>query len=140
MELKAPKAYFSAAIIALMVGGPAAAKDFVAANRVVVVPHAKGFAVTGDAGLGARGIWCAAADYARTREGATAAQRVYVAQDRKRGIGQRNPVVFTLNSAGLTPSSATLLGSSISRSGANLSVGHALGFCVDQKLQRGGSR
>lgn len=131
---------FSAIVVAVMMASPAVAKDFKAANGVIVVAHAKGFAVTGDAGLGARGIWCAAADYARKHEGSKNGQRLYVALDRERGLGKRSPIVFTLNSAGLTPSSAIILGSSISRAGANLSVGHAIGFCVDHKLIRGGSR
>lgn len=139
MELKMGKIY-SAIVVAVMMASPAVAKDFKAANGVIVMPHANGFSVTGDAGLGARGIWCAAADYALRHEGVKNGQRLYVAEDRKRGLGQRNPVVFTLSSAGLTPSSATLLGASISRAGANLSVGHAIGFCVDHKLIRDGSR
>lgn len=128
----------SAIVVAIMMAGPAIAKDFKAANGVIVVPHANGFAVTGDAGLGARGIWCAAADYASRSKRVKNGQRLYVAQDRERGLGQRKLVVFTLNPAGLTPSSATILGSSISRAGANLSVGHAIGFCADHKLSRGG--
>ncbi|MEH6521706.1 hypothetical protein [Sulfitobacter sp.] len=129
----------TAIVIAFMMATPAVAKDFKAVNGIVVVPHAKGFAVTGDAGLGARGIWCAAADYVRKTERVKPGQRLYVAEDRERGLGQRNPVVFTVSPAGLTPSSAVILGTSISRAGANLSVGHAFGFCSDHKLSRGGN-
>lgn len=130
----------SAVIIALMVAGPAAAQGFKAENGVIVVPHSNGFAVTGDAGLGARGIWCAAADYARGHEGAKSAQRLYIVQDRAPGLGQRKPVVFTLDPAGLIPSSVLILGASLSRAGANLSIGHAYSYCADSKLARSGDR
>ncbi|MCX7566426.1 hypothetical protein OS189_08735 [Sulfitobacter sp. F26169L] len=123
-----------------LMAGPVAAQGFKAENGVIVLPVAGGFSVTGDAGLGARGMWCAAADYARKREGARASQRLYIAQGRTAGLGQRDPVTFTLSAQGLTPVGVIVLGSSLARAGANLSVGHAYGFCADSKLVRDGHR
>ena len=45
-------------------------------------------------------------------------------------------VNFTLDNAGLSPSGVTSIGASVSQPGANLSIGHALGFCADHKLIR----
>ena len=126
------------AVAAVLLAGAASAQTFKAENGVLVNPIANGFSVTGDAGLGARGIWCAAADYARRHVGARSAQRLYIAEGRTAGLGQRSPVQFTLSSEGLTPSSVFVLGASLSKAGANLSVGHAYSFCADGKLARGG--
>ncbi len=121
---------------ALALGLAAPAGAFEAVNGVSVEPAATSFEVIGDAGLGARGVWCAAADYAQRSAGATNSQRLYIARDRARGLGQRGPVAFTLDPEGLTPTSVFILGASLSRAGSNLSVGHALGFCADHKLLR----
>lgn len=114
---------------------PASAQTFRAENRVNVTPVAGGFAVADGNGFGARGMWCAAADYARDRLGASGTQRLYVAQDRPSGT--RGPVVFTLDATGLTPSRVFSVGSSIRTAGANLSVDHAQTFCADFKLRNG---
>ncbi|KIN73168.1 hypothetical protein [Sulfitobacter guttiformis] len=124
----------------ILTAAPLSAQEFTARNGVTVAAVGKGFNVTGDAGIGARGVWCGAADYARSVKGATGAQRLYIAEDRKRGFGQRGPVTFTLDPNGLTPSSTVIVGGSLGRAGANLSVGHAFGFCADHKLQRAGGR
>lgn len=125
------------ATLVMMAGAPLAA--FTADNGVTVAPSVSGFAVSGDADLGARGIWCGAADYARSIEGARNTARLYIAESRTPGLGQRGPVQFTLDPQGLTPRSVLVLGSSLSQPGANLTVGHAFGFCADHKLRRGGS-
>lgn len=134
------RGFLSGAVIAALMATQANAATFRAENGVIVVPVPNGFSVTGDAGLGARGMWCAAADYARSREGAGNGQRLYVAEGRTPRQGQRSPVTFTLDPTGLTPSSITILGTSLTRPGANLSVGHAYGFCADSKLITDGER
>ena len=127
--------YLIAGAYVLWAAAPVSAQSFEADNGVQVMPVPGGFAVTGDAGLGARGVWCGAADYARTRAGAgNNGQRLYIAAAREPGLGQRGAVTFTLDPAGLTPSRVTILGTSLARAGANLSVGHAYGFCADGKL------
>ncbi|QUJ75192.1 hypothetical protein KDD17_09150 [Sulfitobacter albidus] len=128
------------AALATALASGAAAQDFRAANDVIVTPVAGGFAATSDAGLGARGYWCAAADYAKSVRGAANGARLYIKGTRARGLGQRAPVVFTLDPAGLEPQPATILGASLSRPGSTLAVGHAIGFCVDGKLITDGDR
>lgn len=126
------------AIVIGLLNGPVQAQtaqlqSFVAQNGVEVLPLTNGFSVANDPEMGARGIWCAAADYARRGAGAMSAQRLFVAQDRGTGLGQRGAVAFTLDPTGLTPSSVIILGPSLARAGANLSVGHAFGFCADRR-------
>ncbi|WP_298857675.1 hypothetical protein [uncultured Sulfitobacter sp.] len=122
--------------IALLGAGPLAAQSFKAQNGVTVVPVAGGFLVQGDAGVGARGMWCAAADYARRVEGARAPQRLYVAEGRK----GRGGVTFTLDANGQTRTPVTIVGLTVRDAGANMGVGHAIGFCADHKLLRSGNR
>jgi len=122
---------------ALTLGVALPVQAFQAENRVTVNPVSNGFSVTGDAGYGARDIWCAAADYARSEAGASDGQRLYVAQGRAAGD---RAVVFTLNPEGLTPSSVLVLGQSVKTAGANLAVGHAYSFCADHRLSDGPDR
>lgn len=124
--------FISVCMLSAAFAAPLSAQTFRAENRVTVTPETGGFSVLNGGGQGARGMWCAAADYARDVLGAAGAQRIYVAEDRARG--QRGPVRFTLDAAGLTPSRVSILGSSIRTAGANLSVGHAFSFCADFKL------
>lgn len=123
----------ASAVVALTCS-PVLAQEFRADNDVLVTPVAGGFSVASDAGLGARGYWCAAADYARDVRDASGGARLYVAADRPAGIGQRSAVVFTLDPADLMPRPTAVLGATLSRPGSNLAVGHAIGFCADGKL------
>ena len=61
----------------------AAASPFEAVNGVTVIPLSDGFSVLGDAGLGARGLWCAAADYAARQRG-QAARNAFMSAGRSR--------------------------------------------------------
>lgn len=112
------------------------AQVFRAENRVAVVGVADGFEVRGDGGLGARGVWCAAADYARDVLGAHGFARLYIAEGRAPGLGQRDPVRFTLDPTGLRPTPVFVVGASLRTAGATLSVDHAQTFCADSKLLR----
>lgn len=118
------------ASLALLAAGPLAAQSYTAQNGVRVTGSGSSFTVAGGNGYGARGIWCAAADYARVAAGASTAQRVYVVSNG----GSRNTVRFSLSARGLKPSKVTSIGNSISTPGANLTIGHAIGFCADRKL------
>ena len=118
--------------MALVLDVPASALTFRAENRVTVTAAAGGSDVTNGGGLGARGMWCAAADYARDVLGAWGTQRIYVARDRASGEG--GPVRFTLDPSGLAPVAVLIVGVSIRRAGANLSVDHAQSFCADARL------
>ena len=124
----------SACLAALLFTTPAAAQAFRAENRVTVLPAPGGFDVQSGGGYGARGMWCAAADYARDVLGARGSEALYVAQGRRPGLGQRAPVRFTLDPAGLAPRSVLIVGSSLQTAGSTLTVNHALGFCADAKV------
>jgi len=126
--------------VAALAASPLAAKTFTAENGIQVVPARAGFTVQGDAGSGARHIWCAAGDYASRRAGAGGAARLYIAEGRAPGLGQRAPIRFTLDAAGLTPSAVLVTGLSLRNAGANISVGHARSFCSNTSPSAGGTR
>ncbi len=113
---------------------PLAAEVFRAENHVKVTGTAGGFEVANGGGYGARGMWCAAADYARRVLGAPGNARMYIAEGRVPGLGQRAPVRFTLDPAGLNPSPVVIVGASLRKAGASLSVDHAHQFCADARL------
>ncbi|MEM9968076.1 MAG: hypothetical protein AAF755_08260 [Pseudomonadota bacterium] len=108
---------------------PLAAQEFRASNRVPVTGTSDTINVLGDGGFGARGIWCAAADYALRVLRVPGNTRLYVREARR-----TPPFVFTLDAAGAASSSVLVLSSSLRQPGSNLSVNHALGFCADAKL------
>jgi hypothetical protein len=120
--------------MALMLASPLSARPFQAENRVTVVSAPGGFDVQSDGGFGARGMWCAAAHYAREVSGAEGTARLYIAQGRTPGLGQRAPVRFTLDPTGLIPAPVTVVGASLRRAGSTLSVDHAYSFCADARL------
>lgn len=119
-------------VAALASAAPATAQTFRAENRVKVSGDASRILVENGGGYGARGMWCAAADFARDVLGAAGTQRVYLAEARVRG--QRSPVAFTLDPSGLTPVAVTIVGASLRTPGGNLSVDHAFSFCADAKV------
>ncbi|NOR30913.1 MAG: hypothetical protein GQ539_07445 [Sulfitobacter sp.] len=125
------KRSIAAVITATLFAGPLAAQGYPANGRLHFTPLENGVRIEGRTGFGARGIWCAAADYARDQLGARCDQDIYVSEPRVRGFGQSNAVSFTLDPTGLTPSDVVIVGPSLGRQGARLSVGHALSFCVD---------
>ncbi|MEO0389395.1 MAG: hypothetical protein AAF218_00495 [Pseudomonadota bacterium] len=112
------------------------AQSFRAENRVTVNPLPSGqFEVIEGGEHGARSIWCAAADYAQTRLGASGVNRLVVAAPR--GNAQTAPgrkgVAFTLAPRD-TGASVSILGTSIRTPGASLRVAHADQFCYDRLL------
>ncbi|MFD2738417.1 hypothetical protein ACFSUD_02430 [Sulfitobacter aestuarii] len=115
---------------------PVTAQGYGPRNREAVTPAGSAFIVHGDAGYGARGMWCIAADYAKRRLNAHGHQRLYIREGRAPGLGQRAGVAFTLDPTGLTPSSVLILGTSLRRPGANLSIDHAYSFCADLRGNR----
>ena len=114
----------------LLLSTPLAAQTFRAENRVDVTGTAGGFLVANGGGQGARGMWCAAADYSKRVLGAHGTQRIYVAQALQRGA----PAHFTLDPTGLTPSRVSIVSASLRTPGASLSVYHAYVFCADHRL------
>ena len=119
---------------AVLLAAPASAQSFRAENRVDVLPVPGGFDVQSGGGYGARGMWCAAADYARRVLRAPGGQPIYIAEGRRPGLGQRAPVRFTLDPAGLQPRDVLIVGSSLRFAGSTLTVDHAYGFCADARV------
>lgn len=118
-------------LIALVVLLPSAATAFRAENRVDVIPGPAGFTILDGGGFGARGMWCAAADYALKALRAPATARLYITGPR---TTSRGPVVFSLDPGSVVPVPVFLVGASLRRPGATLSVAHALTFCADAKV------
>ena len=114
--------------LSITFAAPLSAQNYRAPEGVVVSAVADGFAVTDGGGFGARGVWCAAADYAQTELGAGITTEVYIIQPRTSG---RGAVIFSTDPAGVVPQQVFITGLSLRQSGARLNVGHALGFCAD---------
>jgi hypothetical protein len=116
---------------------PAMAQFYQAVNRLQVVPlNANDFEVIEARGEGARGIWCAAADYVTQVRGITSG-RLYVKTPRGRSVSGmgRIGVVFTTNAASLSTPPTTSFSVSVRDAGSGLSVVHALQFCKDYLLE-----
>ena len=123
---------FLTAALAALLPVLANAQSYRAINKLTVVPlGGSNFEVIEQRGEGARGILCAAAEYAERRLGATG--RVYIREGRgpSRTVQGRKGVVFTTNAASLPqgPSQSVIV--STSRVGAGLPIAHAIQFCRD---------
>ncbi|WP_227269789.1 hypothetical protein [Roseobacter weihaiensis] len=123
---------FLIGLVIASMGLPAAANVYRTVNRLYVVPiTADTFEVIEDRGVGARGIWCAAADYTRAAGLDGLRKRLYIVEPRgpSRTMANQIGVVFTVNpdeQMRNTPSSYSV---SVKRRGENLGVGHAYNFC-----------
>ncbi|MEP1766242.1 MAG: hypothetical protein ABJJ53_06310 [Sulfitobacter sp.] len=129
---------FFAAVIAVAVL-PAAvnAQSYQAVNRLNVIPLERSvFEVIQTRGEGPRGIWCAAAEYAERRLGATG--RIYI--QKPRGAAQRvkgrKSVTFTTDAGRLSQGPSQSISLSITQVGVGLPVAHAIQFCrrVDYEI------
>ncbi|MEM7520340.1 MAG: hypothetical protein AAF307_04820 [Pseudomonadota bacterium] len=110
----------------------AQAQTFKAENDVTVTPLGGGtFAAATLGRYGARGAWCAAADYAIDVLGAPGTARLYVTQPKTTNSG---PVGFSLSPGSTTPSAVSSTSAAIRTAGANLSVDHAFQFCYDARI------
>ncbi|TMM55093.1 hypothetical protein [Sulfitobacter sabulilitoris] len=127
------------AILALVLWpAMAQAQAYEAINRLLVVPIDRTtFEVIEARGEGARGIWCAAANYVRRNGLRSADGRIYV--QRARGpsvtVPGRKGVVFTLRPDAQLQATPRSLSVSVRRVGENLSVNHAHIFCDDYILE-----
>lgn len=119
------------ATVAVGLAVPATAQSFVAENRVAVTGAGQQITLSEDGGFGARGMWCAAADYARRVLGAGETARLRVERPRST---PRGPVTFALGAPERGTFSVMIVGTSLRQKGANLSVGHAFSFCADAKI------
>lgn len=120
------------AAVALGAAGPTSAQSFKAENRVLVTPLADGlFSVPSATDMGARGTWCAAADYAMDVLGASGTSRIYVRVPPQTNSG---PVVFGMTPGNAAPVGVVGLSAGLRSVGGNLSVDHAFQFCYDARL------
>ena len=128
-------------LAALMAAGlalPATAQGYQAVNRLVVVPLGGGdFEVIEGRGEGARGIWCAAADYIKARQGGGANPRVYVKRVRGPSIAApgRKGVVFTTDVGALGAAPSQSLSVTTRIAGVGLPANHAIQFCKDYLIE-----
>lgn len=116
----------------------ASAQVYEAVNRLKVVSlNASDFEVIEARGEGARGIWCAAADYARVRYGGSGQQRIYIKSPRgaSQTVRGRKGVVFTMAADRLNAAPQRSVSVSVRTAGINLSVNHALQFCRDYLVE-----
>lgn len=130
--------FFVALTAGLWLAGMASAQSYTAVNRLQVVPLGGGaFEVIEARGEGARGIWCAAADYVLARDGRGGGKRVYI--QRARGpstVAQgRKGVVFTTNVNALNVEPRQSLSVSVRTAGVGLPVNHAVQFCQDYQIE-----
>ena len=126
------KKFLIGGLIAALMPALAHAQSYRAINKLTVVPlGGSKFEVIEQRGEGLRGIWCAAAEYAERRLGASG--RVYVSEGRgpARSVQGRKSVVFTTNAASLSQGPSQSLVVSTSRVGAGLPIAHAIQFCCD---------
>ena len=123
------KTLMIASLCAALGAVPAMAQERFGPGRLDVSPAGAGFAVENDINHGARGMWCAAGQYAEATGRDAPRQRIYVAEPRPMVLGARGPVVFTLDPAGLSPSNAWISGLSLARAGSSMSVAHARSLC-----------
>lgn len=124
---------FVFAILSGLLPLTAQAQAFTAENRLVVIPtNSTDFEVIEARGEGARGIWCAAADFALRHIPQTPHQRLYVKSPRGpsiTGVGKLG-VVFTTTTIG-TEVPGPSYSVTVRRAGASLPVQHAYRFCLD---------
>ncbi|MFT6675904.1 MAG: hypothetical protein ACJAVM_002101 [Sulfitobacter sp.] len=114
------------------------AQTFTAENQLQVVPlNAAEFEVIEARGEGARGIWCAASDYAQRRLGLSRGGRIYVKTARGpsiSGLGRKG-VVFTADPQRLPVPPRTSVSVSVRNVGQGLPIQHAYLFCRDYQIE-----
>ncbi len=118
----------------IAIASVASSQNFKAANRVIVEPVGpSSFSVPTGSNFGARGTWCAAAEYAMRVLAQPGTARIYVQQPKTTPSGQ---VVFGLDPAGASPSAVFSTSAALRVAGSNLSIDHAIQFCADAYLTR----
>ena len=129
------QAKFASLTVALMAS---AASAFTAINGLTVRGMAQDgqFEVISSRGAGPRQIWCAGAQYAHFRQKARGNTRLYIVKglSPSASVQGRSSVVFTtqptpLLKAGPRPGDGGDYSVSLKKTGFNLRVAHAEGFC-----------
>lgn len=128
------KHLFTVTGLAVLLSAPLAAQGYIPNGKLDITPLPNGVRIAGNTGHGARGTWCAAADFALDELGAAGSQNLYVSEPKSPGVGRNSSVSFSLDPTGLQPSNVYITGTSLNRRGAMLTVNHALTFCADLRL------
>lgn len=126
------------AISAVSLPTASVAQSYQAINRLQVFPLGGGdFEVIEARGEGARGMWCAAADYVKARFGQGTTGRIYVKTARGPSVSRpgRKGVVFTLDPNSLAQPASQSLAVTVRSVGVGLPTNHALQFCRDYLLE-----
>ncbi|NNE53404.1 MAG: hypothetical protein HKN30_13515 [Sulfitobacter sp.] len=129
---------FFSLILAAGMAHAAPAQSFKAINRLLVVPlNAADFEVIEARGEGARGMWCAAADYAIAR-GISRSARLYIKTPRGASVSGAGRIgaVFTLDESRLSSAPFQSYSVSVTAVGEDLPIHHAYQFCKDYLLER----
>lgn len=128
-----------AAIFAIsLTSGGAMAQTFEAVNRLKIVTlNGSDFEVIEARGEGARGIWCAAADYALNKKRMQRKHRIYVKTERGASVSGagRKGVVFTTDVDRLPQGPSQSFSVSTRVVGQGLSIVHAYQFCRDNIIE-----
>ncbi|MBB3992969.1 hypothetical protein GGR95_000588 [Sulfitobacter undariae] len=130
-----------ATILATVLPLAANAQSYRAVNSMDVVPLGQStFEVIRSGGMGPRGVWCAAADYAENRLGTRG--RIYISQGSapSRSVAGQKSVVFTTDAASLSQAPSKSLTLSMTKVGVGLPVDHAIQFCRPDDYEPGISR
>jgi hypothetical protein len=117
---------------------PALAQSYLAVNRLNVVPvSATSFEVIEGRGEGARGMWCAAADYVLNGQRQSERGRLYVKSVRAPSItvAGRKGVVFTTDAGSLPDGPKKSYSVSVRTAGLGLPLVHAYQFCKDYQIE-----
>ncbi len=120
----------------LLAASPVAAFTAVNGLNVQALPPAGQFEVISSLGAGPREIWCAGAQFAHFRQGAAGNTRLYIVKGLSQSATQpaRKSVIFTTRpnaalAAGPKPGDDGNYSVSLKKTGFNLRVAHAEGFC-----------
>ncbi|ASM73324.1 MULTISPECIES: hypothetical protein [Roseobacteraceae] len=127
-------------ILAFALASPTLAQSYSARNDLTVAPLADGaFEVIEAQGAGARGLWCAAGDYARDQLNSPSSARLYVVVPRSdsQTAAGRKAVTFALTPQGTVPRPTVFVGFSTRNAGSTLSVAHAVTFCAGERAPGG---
>ncbi|GAA6176812.1 hypothetical protein [Sulfitobacter pacificus] len=116
----------------------AVAQSYLAVNRLNVVPiSATSFEVIESRGEGARGMWCAAADYVLNGQRQAGDQRLYVQSARGPSVTApgRKGAVFTTDVNALPGGAKQSYSVSVRTAGLGLPLRHAYQFCKDYQIE-----
>ncbi len=116
----------------------AAAQAFRSESKLMVVPTGTSdFEVIEARSRGPRGIWCAAADYAKSRLGANDRSELYLKTPRGPSVTTRGRtgIGFTIDPGHLSAKPNTGYSLSVSKVGYQLRVGHAYSGCSSSKYR-----